>query len=207
MSPSAQDTTARRPPGRPRSERSHRAILQATLGLLVEVGYARLTMEQVQRRAGVGKATIYRRWASKEALVGAAIQDLSADLPLPDTGSLTEDYLVVARAVEAVAANRDAALLMPRLLVEAGHDKELHAIFTEKLVDPRRRIVRTVLERARDRGEIRADVELELAIDMLVGPIIYRFLITEGDLGPAAATASRVLEILLEGLRPPAPGR
>ena len=113
----------------------------------------------------------------------------------------------MARAVEAVAANRDAALLMPRLLVEAGHDKELHAIFTEKLVDPRRRIVRTVLERARDRGEIRADVELELAIDMLVGPIIYRFLITEGDLGPAAATASRVLEILLEGLRPPVPGR
>ena len=207
MSEPAQTAPARRPPGRPRSERSHRAILQAALGLLVEVGYERLTMEQVARRAGVGKATIYRRWASKEALVKAAIQDLSADLPVPDTGSLAEDYAVVARAVAAVAASRDAALLMPRLLLESGRDPELHAIFSEKLVEPRRAIVRTLLERARDRGEIRADVELELAIDMLVGPIIYRFMITAGDLGPAAATASRVLEILLEGLRPPARGR
>ena len=76
---------------------------------------------------------------------------------------------------------------MPRLLAEASRDPELHAIFYAQLVEPRRRVLRIALERARDRGELRADADLELAIDMLVGPIIYRFLITGGDLAPAAA--------------------
>jgi AcrR family transcriptional regulator len=196
-----------RPPGRPRSAESHEAIVRATLELLVEVGFQRLTMEQVQRRAGVGKATIYRRWTSKSELVKEAIQYFSAELPVPDTGSLADDYEVVANAALAIARDRNAALLMPRLLVEASHDQELHALFFAQLVEPRRAVVRTVLERARDRGELRDDADLELAIDMLVGPIIYRFLITGGDLAPAAARAPRVLEALLEGLSPPPRGR
>jgi AcrR family transcriptional regulator len=197
----------RRPPGRPRSERSHLAIVQAALELLVEVGYQRLTMEQVQRRAGVGKATIYRHWPSKAELVKEAIQHLSSELPVPDTGSLAEDFLAVASAALAIVKDRNAALLMPRLLSEVSGDPELHAIFSAQLVEPRRRVLRTVLERARDRGELRADADLELTIDMLIGPIIYRFIITGGDLAPAAATAPRVLEALLAGLSPPAPAR
>ena len=207
MSETTQTAAARRPPGRPRSERSHLAIVGATLQLLVEVGFERLTMEQVQRRAGVGKATIYRRWASKEELVKEAIQHFSAELPVPDTGSLAEDYTLIARAAAQIAENRDAALLMPRLLAEASHDADLHAIFSAQLVEPRRRVLRIALERARERGEIRADIDLELTIDMLVGPIIYRFLITGGDLTPAAAAAPRVLAALMDGLRPPAPSR
>ncbi len=197
----------RRPPGRPRSERSHLAIVRATLELLAEVGYARITMEQVQRRAGVGKATIYRRWASKAELVKDAIQHLSADLPVPDTGSLREDFKAISAALVAIARDRDAALLMPRLLAEASRDPELHAIFYAQLVEPRRRVARIALQRARDRGELRDDVDLELAIDMLVGPIIYRFLITGGDLGPVAAGAPRLLEALLAGLSPRPPAR
>jgi AcrR family transcriptional regulator len=196
-------TADRRPPGRPRSARSHEAIVRAALELLVEVGFERLTMEQVQRRAGVGKATIYRRWASKSELVKEAIQFFSSELPVPDTGSLTEDYAVVTDAALAIARNRNAALLMPRLLVEASNDAELHALFSAQLVEPRRAVVRTVLERARARGELRADADLELAIDMLVGPIIYRFLIDGGDLRPAAERAPRVLEALLAGFSPP----
>jgi len=207
MSEPAQTAAVRRPPGRPRSERSHLAIVRATLQLLVEVGFERLTMEQVQRRAGVGKATIYRRWPSKEALVKDAIQHFSAELPVPDTGSLAEDYLVITQAAAKIAQDRDAGLLMPRLLAEVSHDRDLHEIFTAQLVEPRRRVVRIALERARHRGEIRPDADLELTIDMLVGPIIYRFLITDGDLGPAAAAAPRVLEALMDGLRPPAPSR
>ena len=193
----------RRPPGRPRSERSHLAIVQATLELLAEVGYQRLTMEQVQRRAGVGKATIYRRWSSKPELVKAALQHFSIELPIPDTGSLAEDYATIAAAVVAAAKDRDAALLMPRLLADASRDPELHALFYAQLVEPRRRLLRVALERARERGELRADVDIELTIDMLVGPIIYRFLITGGDLGPAAAPAPQLLSALLAGLSPP----
>jgi len=196
----------RRPPGRPRSERSHLAIVQATLELLVEVGYQRLTMEQVQRRAGVGKATIYRHWTSKAELVKESIQHLSAELPVPDTGSLAEDFVTVASAALAIAKDRNAALLMPRLLSEVSGDPELHAIFSAQLVEPRRRVLRIVLERARDRGELRADADIELTIDMLIGPIIHRFLITGGDLVPAAERAPRVLAALLAGISPPRPG-
>jgi len=191
-----------RPPGRPRSAESHEAIVRATLELLAEVGFERLTMEQVQRRAGVGKATIYRRWASKSELVKEAIQFFSSTLPVPDTGSLASDYAVVGQAVLAIAEDRNAALLMPRLLTEVSYDRELHAIFSAQLVEPRRAVVRTILERARERGEIRADVEIELAIDMLVGPVLYRFMIEGDDLRPAAARAPRLLELLLDGLSP-----
>ena len=199
--------TERRPPGRPRSTRSHEAIVRATLALLVEVGYERLTMEQVQRRAGVGKATIYRRWPSKTELVKDAIVFFSSELPLPDTGALRSDYAVVCASAVAIAEDRDAALLMPRLLAEASRDAELHAAFEAALVEPRRSVVRAVLARARDRGEIRADIDLELTIDMLVGPLIYKFLITGGDLRPIAEAAPRVLDALLEGLSPPARDR
>ena len=207
MSTESRTAAQRRPPGRPRSERSHLAIVQAALGLLVEVGYARLTMEQVQRRAGVGKATIYRRWTSKADLVKDAIRYVSADLPVPDTGSLRGDYEAIAAALVAIARDRDAALLMPRLLAEASRDPELHAIFYAQLVEPRRRVARIAFERARDRGELREDVDLELAVDMIAGPIIYRFLITGGDLAPVAADAPRLLETLLEGLSPRPRGR
>lgn len=191
-----------RPPGRPRSAQSHEAIVRATLELLAEVGFERLTMEQVQRRAGVGKATIYRRWTSKSELVKEAIQFFSSELPVPDTGALKTDYAVVADAALAIAADRNAALLMPRLMSEVTHDAELHALFTAHLVEPRRAVLRTLLERARDRGEIRDDVEIELGIDMLVGPVLYRFMIEGDDLRPAAERAPRILELLLTGIGP-----
>ena len=207
MTDGAETATARRPPGRPRSERSHLAIIRATVELLIEGGYQSLTMEQVQRRAGVGKATIYRRWASKEELVKDAIQYFGSELPVPDTGTLAGDYAEISGAVLRIARDRGGALLMPRLLVEASGDPELHAIFNATLVEPRRRVLRIALERARERGELRADVDIELTIDMIAGPVIYRFLITGGEIAPTAAAAPRILETLLDGLRPPAPGR
>jgi AcrR family transcriptional regulator len=98
------DVTAespRRMPGRPRSEASHQAIIRATLELLLEVGYGPLTMEAVRLRAGVGKATIYRRWSSKEELVRDAIVALHEEFDVPDTGSLRGDYHAIAEMVRA----------------------------------------------------------------------------------------------------------
>ena len=126
----------RRKPGRPRSEASHQAIIEATLALLIEVGYGSLTMEAVRTRAGVGKATIYRRWASKEELVRDAIVFLHEEFETPDTGSLRGDYDALAVAVRASASRGGAAMLMPRLLGESVHDPELFAIFRANLVDP-----------------------------------------------------------------------
>jgi AcrR family transcriptional regulator len=197
----AADTTAR-PPGRPRSMQADEAILRAALELLAAHGYGALTMEAVRERSGVGKATLYRRYGSKEELVRAAIVHLNADIPMPDdTGSVAGDFAATAANVLAGAARTGALTLMPRLLSEVAGDPEMHALFHEHLVEPRRRVVRAIVERAKGRGEIRADVDTELAIDLMVGPFIYRMIISGGD-RTAIGDPAAVLEAVLEGLRP-----
>jgi AcrR family transcriptional regulator len=193
----------RRAPGRPRSEESHQAIIRATLELLLEVGYGSLTMEGVRQRAGVGKATIYRRWASKEELVRDAIVFMHEDFTAADTGSLRGDYEAIAAQVRASAQRAGAGTFMPRLLGEAVNDPQLHAIFYENLVRPRREALGSILRRAVDRGELRDDVDLELMIDLFAGPPVYRMLITGGDMSKLFGVEDQ-LEALLNGLRPPA---
>jgi len=191
----------RRTPGRPRSEASHHAIIRATLELLLESGYRSLTMEGVRARAGVGKATIYRRWSSKEELVRDAVVLLHDDLQAPDTGSLRGDYEGMASLVRSAAQRAGAATLMPRLLGDVANDPELRAIFYDNLVEPRRAQMRAVLQRAVARGEIRGDVDIELIIDLFAGPVVYRLLITGGDYAQLPAVEEQ-LEVLLHGLAP-----
>jgi AcrR family transcriptional regulator len=189
-------------PGRPRSEASHQAIIQATLELLIDVGYGALTMEAVRTRAGVGKATVYRRWASKEELVRDAIVFLHEEFRTPDTGSLRGDYDALAGAVRASASRGGTAMLMPRLLGESVHDQELFAIFRANLVEPRRAALRTVLERAVARGEIREGIDPELMVDLFAGPAVYRLLITGGDMSQMF-TVDAQMDALMNGLAPP----
>jgi AcrR family transcriptional regulator len=189
----------RRTPGRPRSEESHRAIIRATLELLLDAGYRALTMEGVSARAGVGKATIYRRWSSKHELVRDAIVFMHDDAVAPDTGSLRGDYEGMASRVLSAAHRSGAATLMPRLLGEVANDPELRTIFYENLVEPRRAQMRTILRRAVDRGEIRDDVDVELMIDLFAGPVVYRLLITGGDYAQLH-TVTEQLDALLDGL-------
>ena len=191
----------RRAPGRPRSEASHQAIIAATLALLVDAGYASLTMEAVRARAGVGKATIYRRWRSKEELVRDAIVFLHHEFETPDTGSLRGDYDALAATVRASASRGGAASLMPRLLGEAVSDPELFAIFRANLVEPRRAALRTVLERAVARGEIREGIDMELMVDLFAGPAVYRLLITGGDMAQMFSVDEQ-LDALMNGLAP-----
>jgi AcrR family transcriptional regulator len=191
----------RRTPGRPRSEASHQAIIRATLELLLEAGYRSLTMEGVRARAGVGKATIYRRWSSKEELVRDAVVFLHDDLQAPDTGSLRGDYEGMAMRVLGAAQRAGAATLMPRLLGDVANEPKLRAIFYDNLVEPRRAQMRAVLERAVARGEIRDDVDIELMIDLFAGPVVYRLLITGGDYSQLPAVDEQ-LDALLNGLAP-----
>jgi AcrR family transcriptional regulator len=191
-----------RPPGRPRSAEADEAILQATLGLLAETGYRALTMERVRERSGVGKATLYRRYGSKEELVRAAIVHLNADVPLPDdTGTMVGDFAATAQTILAGAARTGALTLMPRLLSDVAGDAEMHELFYEHLVEPRRKVVRAIVERAQARGEIRADIDPETAIDLMVGPFIYRVIIAGGDVTKLGDPAE-LLQTLVDGLRP-----
>jgi AcrR family transcriptional regulator len=191
-----------RPPGRPRSAEADEAILRAALELLAQDGYRALTMEAVRERAGVGKATLYRRYGSKDELVRAAITHLNYDLPLPDdTGSLEGDFAATAASALAGAEAVGGLSIMPRLLAEVVDDPDLHRIFSARLVEPRRKIMRELVRRAQLRGEVRADLDVDLAVDLMVGPMIYRVIISGGD--PAKIGDPReVLRAAMHGLSP-----
>jgi AcrR family transcriptional regulator len=193
---------ATRRPGRPRSAAADAAIVRATLELLLEDGYRGLTMEQVRVRAGVGKATLYRRYGSKQELVSEAIRHLNRPIGRPDTGSVRADILSVARSVLAGAQRVAFANFVPRLLAEAAGDREMHAIFYENLVAPRRAVMGEVLRRGVARGELRADLDVELAIDLLTGPWVYRLLISGGDDTEAISRLdpSGLLDLILGGI-------
>ena len=189
-------TSAARSPGRPRSAEADAAIVRATLEVLMTEGFRGLSVEAVRARAGVGKATIYRRFPDKEALVRAAVESVHADLTPPDTGTLMGDI----DALWAAAYERSHYAV--RLLADAVNHPEMHRIFRTALIDPRRAVARTVLERAVARGELRDDVDLDTVIDLVVGPVIYRLLIDGGDPTAVAARGTEPIRQMLEGLAP-----
>ena len=191
-----------RRPGRPRSAESHAAILRAALQLAIEDGLAGMTIEAVAARAGVGKTTIYRRWSNKRELMAAAVRFIARDLQTPDTGSLRGDYLALAAAAFASLAP-GALTLMPRLMLEAADDPELFAVCREVLIDPRRAALRTIVERAVARGEVSADVDPEVAVDVLIGPMIYRVLISGADPRALEGLPEAVFELVWRGLAAP----
>ncbi|MFN8016527.1 MAG: TetR/AcrR family transcriptional regulator [Acidimicrobiales bacterium] len=167
-----QDAAQRRP-GRPRDARADEAIVEAVVDLLTEVGFAGLTIDAVAQRAGVGKATIYRRWEGKEPLVLDALSTEHQKAEVPDTGSLRSDLLAYYLPLAEPDAQRGAIRLMPALAAQAAADEQIAARL-RSFVNDRRAPVGTMIERARERGEVAGDVDAELAIDLLVGPISYR---------------------------------
>lgn len=192
---------AARAPGRPRSAEADAAIFGATLDLLREVGFRALSVEAVRERAGVGKATIYRRYPDKVALVRATIASLQPSAPvLPDTGSVRDDVVAAFRAMYSGPTARDGGTSAVLLLAESAADPDLHELFRSALIDPRRAAMGALLERGIARGELRADVEVDLAIDLLAGPVIYRVLIQGGDLERAAERLERYVDTVLRGL-------
>lgn len=167
-----------RGPGRPRDRAAGDAILDATLKLLAEEGYEGLTTDRIAAVAGVGKATIYRRWSSKEEVVAAAAMRLSAEVPTPDTGDLEADLRAIAEGLAAVFAQPATARLVAALLARMPHDPALAENLRQGFLAARRRAAHVVLERARERGEIASGVDLEIAVDLLAAPFYYRMLVT-----------------------------
>ena len=147
--------------GRPRSEEAHQAILDATLELLVEVGFSGLTVEGVASRAGVGKATIYRRWASKIPLIVEAFGQLPGFEDC-DTGSLAEDLKQMLKRYLEVFNTTALSAVLPSLAGERFHNPELSVLF-EPVSKNRRQPLLAAFDRARERGEIPSDIDIELA--------------------------------------------
>jgi AcrR family transcriptional regulator len=189
-----------RRPGRPRDTRVVQAVLDATVDLVSEVGFGGLTVEAVAARAGVGKATIYRRWPSKEALLVAAMTCLRYEMVAPDTGSLRTD---IAQAYAAIADHlncSDAGRMMPQLVAEAASNPKVGELY-HRFVDERRELGRVVLQRAKARGELRDGLDVELLIDMVSGVIFYRRLVSGASIDPADGTV--VADMICGGVAVP----
>jgi len=168
--------------GRPRSEEAHQAILDATLELLAEVGFSALTVEGVATRAGVGKATIYRRWPSKLPLVVEAFGQLPG-FEDANTGELAEDLKRMLRSYLQAFNTSALAAVLPSLAGERTHNPDLAALF-EPVSKGRRQPLTRAFERAVERGEIPTDTDLDLAADLVVGPIAVTLFFKGGKLSP-----------------------
>jgi AcrR family transcriptional regulator len=186
--------------GRPRSEEAHQAILDATLELLAEVGFSALTVEGVASRAGVGKATIYRRWASKLPLVVEAFGGLPA-LEDADTGSVERDLKTMLRAYMELFHKTPLGTVVPSLAGERFHNQDLSKSFEPVMKDRRQPLVRA-LQRGVARGELSPDLDVELAADLVVGPIAVRLFFTGRALHPDIVEP--IVDLALAGLRRPA---
>ena len=196
-----EEQQAARAPGRPRSAASHQAILEATLHLLAEKGMSGMSMDAVASRAGASKATIYRRWKSKEELVGELLDHLLALVRPIDTGDPREDFISTGRA--AVASAGPGIRLLPALAGEAVINPKFGEVFREKLVKPRQAQIRSFLERAVEAGELRADADLDFFTDMAFGTVIFRSQIAANALEDLAEDQARVWDVIVETVGTP----
>jgi AcrR family transcriptional regulator len=197
--------------GRPRNEGLRRTILRAAAELLEERGVEGVTIEAIAERAAVGKQTIYRRWASRAAvLVEAFLSQDEAAGGAPDTGSLRKDLAIFASGL-AETAGRESLRRSVAGLVSASHaDPEVGRLFRERFVAPSRAALRQSLQRAIDRGELHPDLDLEVVIDTVLGAVWYRALIAGGRLDDTYAeslAATLTSGVLTREHRGPAPDR
>jgi AcrR family transcriptional regulator len=165
--------------GRPRSEKARQAILVAAMELLLDQGLHAMSMDDVARRAGVSKATIYRWWPSKERLaLDALAAEWASSAPARrrDTESLRAELLARFRPWVRQLNERPYARVVAGLLAAAQNDAEFAELYRQHFVEPRRDAARDLLVGARARGEIAADTDLEVALDLLYGPIYHRLL-------------------------------
>jgi AcrR family transcriptional regulator len=199
MTESAVPTSA--PRGRPRSERSHRAILDAANELLAERGLADLTIDEVAQRAGVGKTTIYRRWPSKGTLVFEAFAgEFLNRQPLPDTGSLRGDLLAALRAFIKVVKGTVTGRTLVGLIAEVQRDPELAEIWRDQFVGRVRSQHRLMVDRAVERAEVSPDADADLVLDLVFGAAYHRLL--QSHLVLSDRFAQAVVDIVVAGVQP-----
>ena len=165
-----------------RSERSRRAILDATWELFGRIGLRELSIEAIAKEAGVGKTTIYRWWPSKSAVVLDAVElHFHSVIPFPDTGSVVEDLRKQMRSAATMLQSPVGSAYLA-LVAEGQHDPDLVHALIERIIGPRRGEARDVLLRGIERGELAADLDPDLVVDLLYGPLYYRMLVTRAPL-------------------------
>src|SRR5918998_98248 len=178
----AENDPQARPPGRPRSERARRAILQAANELLEGEGFAAVTVEAIAERAGVSKATVYRWWPNRAAVVmDGFLSTVTSEVPFPHTGHAREDIRIHMRRLTEAFAGR-IGRTVAALLAEGQADPELAEALRSRWLSVRRAEASEILELGIERGELREGLDPDVAVDVLYGPIYYRMLVGHGPL-------------------------
>jgi AcrR family transcriptional regulator len=186
--------------GRPRSDRAHRAILAAAQELIAAEGFPDLRLEHVAARAGVGKATIYRRWPSKEALALDLLLELAhPHLAIADVGDTRAELLAAATNAIGALTSTPFGPVMRAMLSQIARNPDVGDPFRASIVQARRTEVAMVLARGIARGDLRADVDPSIVTELLVGPVYFR-LVFGGELD--LAFAEHIVDTVLAGLSP-----
>ncbi|GAA0646419.1 hypothetical protein GCM10009535_25050 [Streptomyces thermocarboxydovorans] len=188
--------------GRPRSEAAERAIIDGVMKLLeAGVPLAELSIERIARTAGVGKATIYRRWSGKEELFVDVVRAAEPPDPeLPGT-SLRDDLVVLLESLRRRGLASRTSAILHNVHAQMKSSPKIWAAYQAIAIEPRRRLGLQVLRRGQENGELRTDVDLELLNDIVVGPILLRT-VMRPDADLPEDLAAKVVDTLLEGLRP-----
>lgn len=160
-------------PGRPRNLQSHQAILQASLELLSEVGYERISIDAIAIRAGVSKPTIYRRYKGKEELIASAIESFREEVIIPDTGCLWDDIDALIENAAQVTLSPLGRQTVAMIISSASTSPQFAQIYWTKYLQPRRQAFAVVIERAKVRKEVNADLDPSLVFDTMSGIMLY----------------------------------
>jgi AcrR family transcriptional regulator len=160
-------------PGRPRSQESHQAILVATLELLGKVGFEAMSIEAIAKQAKVGKTTIYRRYSSKEELVADAIESIREDVVIPNTGNFGQDIDKLIENAAKITLNPVGKQTVAMIISSASSNSQFAQIYWTKYLEPRRQAFAIVVERAKARKEIKADLDSGLIFDAMSGIMLY----------------------------------
>lgn len=164
--------------GRPRNVATEKAILEASYNLLLENGFGNVTVEKIAERAKVSKATIYKWWPNKAAVVmDGFLSAAMSRLPIPDTGSVMDDMVIQASNLANFLSSKEGKVIT-ELIAEGQSDLKLAEEYRLRYFNPRRLDSLRILERGIQRGELKKDLDLELCIDLIYGPLFYRLLVT-----------------------------
>ncbi|MEK4853741.1 TetR/AcrR family transcriptional regulator [Paenibacillus sp. FSL H7-0756] len=168
--------------GRPRNTEAKNAILNASYELLLETGFSAVTVEKIAEQAQVSKATIYKWWPNKAAVVmDGYLYAANARLPIPDTGSAKEDILIHAGTLAQFLTSREGKVIT-ELIGEGQSDAGLAEAYRSRYFGPRRQEAWKLFERGIARGELKQGLDIGSCIDLIYGPIFYRLLLTGGNL-------------------------
>lgn len=186
-------------PGRPRSVKSHQAMLAASLELLGEVGYSALSIEAIAKRAKIGKTTIYRRYSSKAELVADAIESIREEVTIPDTGSLEQDIEQLIENAAQITLNPLGRQAMAMIISSAASNSQFARIYETKYLEPRRQAFAMVLAKAKARDEVPADLDSDLIFDAMSGIMFYATIFPPDN--DWSKYVKRSLSLLLAGAR------